>query len=166
MWDKECTIILVTRETASLSPVYVAKFVLSARSMSMYRYLFIYTRMPTIRSCAWGWSTRMCLFLFKKQTLSIYESQTLSSIDKIIKIKPRFVFKLCTHFVHVKTIDWDTYEYNRLLDSLVVECWLRVRSRVQSPDKDRRLDSLVVECWLRVRSRVQSPDKDRGIPKT
>ena len=50
---------------------------------------------------------------------------------------------------------------NRLLDSLVVECWLHRlldslvvecgRSRVQSTVKTRLLDSLVVECWLRVR---------------
>ena len=43
--------------------------------------------------------------------------------------------------------------YYRLLDSLVVECWFRVREVQGSIPTfyNRRLDSLVVECWLRVR---------------
>ena len=39
---------------------------------------------------------------------------------------------------------------HRLLDSLVVQCWLRVREVPGSIPSHRLLDSLVVQCWLRV----------------
>ena len=44
------------------------------------------------------------------------------------------------------------YPDNRLLDSLVVECWVRVREVPGSIPTfyNRLLDSLVVECWHRV----------------
>ena len=51
----------------------------------------------------------------------------------------------------------------RLLDSLVVEWWHRVREVPGSIPSHRLLNSLVVECWLRVRE-VPGSISSQGPP--